>query len=162
VLDKHCVKCHNPKEPKSKSGGMDLSGKPTGHFSKSYEAILGRIGKSLAPISENSKPTVGYLPARASFSFKTTIVAMLSKGKVRLPDKALAEKAAKLAKDHKEVNLSTGELLKISNWVEANCQYYGSYWGRRHVRFKNHPNFRPAVTFDQAISTTPPKIKSKR
>ena len=162
VLDKHCIKCHNPKKPKKESGGLDLSGRATGHFSVSYEALMGKIGKSMAPVSENSKPTVGYLPARSSFSFKTTIVAMLSKGKVRLPDKALAEKAAKLAKDHKEVNLSVGELLKISNWVEANCQYYGSYWGRRHVRFKTHPNFRPEVTFPQAISTTPPPTKAKR
>ena len=87
---------------------------------------------------------------------------MLAKGKVRLPDKALAEKAAKLAKDHKEVNLSKGELLKISNWIEANCQYYGSYWGRRSSRYKGRPDYRPAVTFEQAISTTPPKIESKR
>jgi hypothetical protein len=162
VLDRHCITCHNPKKPKKESGGLDLSGRATGQFSVSYEALMGRIGKSLAPISENSKPTVGYLPARASFSFKTTVVAMLSNGKVRLPDKALSEKAAKLAKDHKEVNLSVGELLKISNWIEANCQYYGSYWGRRHVKFKSHPNFRPAVTFQQALSAQPPPTEAKR
>jgi hypothetical protein len=162
VLDKHCVTCHNPTRPKKVSGGMDMRGAPTGHFSKSYEAIMSKIGRSLASVSENSKPTVEYLPAKSSFSFKTAMVAMLSKGKVRLPDKALAQKVAKLAELHKEVQLSTGELLKISNWIESNCQYYGSYWGRRHVRYKDHPNFRPAVTFDQALSATPPKTNSKR
>jgi len=162
VLDKHCLMCHNPMQPEKVSGRMDMSGTPTGHFSKSYESIMQRIGKSLAQVSENSKPTVQYLPARSSLSFQTTMVAMLSKGKVRLPDKALAARVAKLAKEHKEVHLSAGELLKISNWIEANCQYYGSYWGRRHVRYKDRADFRPAVTFDQAISSKPPKFESKR
>jgi len=162
VLDKHCVMCHNPRQPKKVSGGMDLSGAPTGHFSRSYEAILSRIGKSLAPVSENAKPTVGYIPARSSFSFATTVIAMLSKGKISLPDKALAARAAKLAEEHKEVKITPPELLKISNWIEANCQFYGSYWGRRHVRYKNSPDFRPAVTFEQAISTTPPTTGAKR
>ena len=161
VLDKHCIKCHNPKKPKKESGGLDLTGRPTGHFSVSYEAMMGKIGKDMAPVSENSKPTVGYLPARSSLSYGTTLVAMLAKGKVRLSDKALAARAAKLAEKHKEVNLPTGDLLKISNWVDANCQYYGSYWGRRHVKFKNHPDFRPAVTFQQAISDCPPPTKAK-
>jgi hypothetical protein len=87
---------------------------------------------------------------------------MLSKGKVRLPDKALDQRATKLAVKHKEVDLSTGELLKISNWIEANCQFYGSYWGQRSARAKGRPDYRPAVTFQQAISNMPPKIESKR
>jgi hypothetical protein len=162
VLDKHCVSCHNSKAPKSKSGGLDLSGRATGQFSVSYEQLLRGLGKGLAPISENSKPTVGYLPAKSSFSFATALVAMLSKGKVRLPDKALDQRATKLAVKHKEVDLSTGELLKISNWIEANCQFYGSYWGQRSARAKGRPDYRPAVTFQQAISNMPPKIESKR
>jgi len=159
VLDKHCSKCHNPKK---KSGGVNLSGTPTALFSVSYESLMSKIGKQLAQVSENSKPTVGYLPARSCLSYGTTLVATLAKGKVRLTDKALAARAAKLAEKHKKVDLSAAELLKISNWVDANCQFYGSYWGRRHVRYKNHPDFRPNVTFEQAISTTPPRADKKR
>lgn len=81
---------------------------------------------------------------------------MLFKGKVRLTDKALAARAAKFAEKHKKVNLSPAELLKISTWIDTNCQYYGSYWGRRHVKFKNAPDFRPRATFEQAIATAPP------
>jgi len=153
VLDKHCLKCHNPKK---KSGGVNLSGAPTALFSVSYESLMSKIGKQLAQVSENGKPTVGYLSARSCLSYGTTLVAMLSKGRLRPGDKVLAQRAAKLAKKHKKVNLSTAELLKIGNWVDANCQYYGSYWGRRHIRYKSRPNFRPDVTFEQAISTTPP------
>ncbi|MBC8372427.1 MAG: hypothetical protein H8E53_02445 [Planctomycetes bacterium] len=160
VLDRHCLKCHNPKK---KSGGIDLSGTPTALFSVSYESLVSRIEKQQGPgLKEGVKESVEYLPARSCLSYGTTVVAMHSRGKVRLSDKALATRVAELAKKHKEVNLTPAALLKISNWIDANCQYYGSYWGRRHVRFKNHPDFRPDVTFPQAISTTPPKTRPKR
>ncbi len=103
-----------------------------------------------------------YLPARSSFSYNTTLVAMLSKGRVHLTDKALAERAAELAKKHEEVDLSTAELLKISNWLDANCQYYGSYWGSRNIKYKDDPDYRISVTFEQAISTTPPELTARR
>ena len=160
VLDRHCLKCHNPKK---KSGGIDLSGTPTALFSVSYESLVSRIEKQQGPgLKEGFKESVKYLPARSCLSYGTTVVAMHSRGKVRLADKALTTRVAELAKKHKEVNLTPAALLKISNWIDANCQYYGSYWGRRHVRFKNHPDFRPDVTFPQAISTTPPKTRPKR
>ena len=160
VLDRHCLKCHNPKK---KSGGIDLSGTPTALFSVSYESLVSRIEKQQGPgLKEGFKESVKYLPARSCLSYGTTVVAMHSRGKVRLADKALTTRVAELAKKHKEVNLTPAALLKISNWVDANCQYYGSYWGRRHARFKNHPNFRPAVTFQQAISDRPPPTESKR
>ena len=59
------------------------------------------------------------------------LVAMLSKGKVTLADPKQAEIAAKLAKQHKDLKLTPAELLKITNWVDTNAQYYGSWWGRR-------------------------------
>ena len=155
VLDEHCVECHNPKK---KSGDLDLMGTPTSLFSVSYESLMSRVGKRFAKLNEGQKPTVEYLPARSCLSYDTTLVAMLSKGKVHLADKALDQRAVELAEEHKEVNLSTAELLKISNWLDANCQFYGSYWGRRHVKYKNDLDFRPRVTFEQAISTTPPKV----
>ena len=155
VLDKHCITCHNAKDKKT-HGGVDLRGDPTTHFSVSYESLLGKLAPSLAPVSENSKPTVGYLPARSCLSHKTSIVAMVSGGRVTPADKALAARAARLGKKHKDLKLSTGELLKISNWIDANCQYYGSYWGRRHVRLKGRHNWRPRSTFAEAISTSPP------
>ena len=154
VLDKHCVKCHKPGK---KSGGVDLTGTPTQLFSISYESLMAGFGKRLALVLEAGGNDVGYLPARSCFSYNTTLVAMLSRGKVQLTDKGLAKRAAELAEKHKEVDLTTAELLKISTWLDSNCQYYGSYWGRRHVKYRNDPGYRPNVTFEQAISTTPPE-----
>jgi hypothetical protein len=51
-----------------------------------------------------------------------------------------------MALRHKDINLKSEELLKITNWVDTNCQYYGSWWGRRNLRYKDHPDFRPAPT----------------
>jgi hypothetical protein len=46
--------------------------------------------------------------------------------------------------------------VKITTWVDTNCQYYGSYWGRRNLDYANLPDFRPVPTFDQARSMTNP------
>jgi len=151
ILDRHCVKCHNPEKM---AGKMDLTGAPTKLFSVSYESLLSRLDKQFAKTKEGAKPTVEYLPARACFSYNTPLVAMLSKGKIRLSDKGLAKRAVELAEKHKEVDLSGAELLKISNWLDANCQYYGSYWGRRNIKFKGKSDFRPDVTFEEAISSS--------
>ncbi len=156
VLDRHCVKCHGPKK---KDGGLDLTGRPTGLFSVSYEALMSKIDQQRwARLKEGYKESVEYLPSRSCYSYGTTLVAMLARGEVRLADKTLAKRAEELAAKHKEVALSPGELLKISTWIDANCQYYGSYWGRRHVKFSSAGDFRPNVTFEQAISTVLPEI----
>ena len=46
------------------------------------------------------------------------------------------------------------DFVKLATWVDANVQYYGTYYGRKNIRYKDHPNFRPVPTFEQAISTT--------
>ena len=61
-------------------------------------------------------------------------------------------RAAELAEVHEEIELSPEELLKISNWVDTNAQFYGMYWGRKGIEHKDHPNFRPEPTFERAIS----------
>ena len=170
VLDKHCVECHGGDEPKA---GQDLSGTRTAQFSVSYESLLPerRRGKGrrkfelVGPtIGENHPKTgnVHYLHARSLGSHASILVAMLSKGKVRLQDAEQADIAAKLAAKHKKINLTQEELLKITNWVDTNGQFYGSYWGRRHIQHKDHPNFRPVSTFEEAISTIPPIPEDER
>ena len=158
VLDKHCMECHG----KNKNVKLDLRGTPTAQFSVSYEGLLAKLQPGLAAISENSKPAVGYLPARSCFSHNTHIVAMLSGGRITLANKELAARAGKLAVEHKDVKLSPGELLKISNWIDANCQFYGSYRGRRHVKHKGRPDYRPTPTFASAISALPPTTNQSR
>jgi hypothetical protein len=81
---------------------------------------------------------------------------MLSDGKVKLADPEQAKRAEKLAETHRQIELTPGELLKVTNWVDTNCQYYGSYWGRRYIKYKGMPDFRPKQTFEMATSTVNP------
>ena len=89
---------------------------------------------------------------------------MLSQGHVKLKDAKKAETAAKLAKVHEKVAkaIKPEELLKITNWVDTNGQFYGSWWGRRNLQYKDHPNFRPVPTYETAQSLTSPIPEEER
>ena len=95
-------------------------------------------------------------------SHSSLLVAMLSKGKVQLKDEKDAARAKVLIKEHKDLKLSQAELIKITTWVDSNAQFYGSYWGRKGVQHKDHPNYRPNVTFAQAINYEPILPEDKR
>ncbi len=162
VLNRHCIECHSGKEPKA---GLNLSGELTTLFCRSYESLLPerRRGKGRKPscfplvgptIGENHPKTgnVHYLPTRSIGSHNSILVAMLAPESVTLEDPEERKIAAKLAKQHAKVKLSKPELLKITNWIDTNSQYYGMYWGRRNLQHKDHPNFRPVPTFERATS----------
>ncbi len=169
VLDKYCVRCHGGKEPKA---GMDLSGELTDLWCKSYVSLVPERQSGpyfdrgvLGPVIGENHPKTGnvhYLPAKSLGSHASVLVAMLAKGKVTLADPTAAQRADKLAEQHKDINLKPEELLKITNWVDTNCQYYGSWWGRRNLEYKGHPDFRPVPTFADAIRMTSPIPEDKR
>ena len=110
-------------------------------------------------IGENHPKTdnVHYLPARSLGSHASVLAYMLSKGKTQLRDPKQLKRAKALLEKHKEINLSREELLRVTNWIDTNGQYYGSYWGARNLQFKSRPDFRMTVTFEEAIGTVPPK-----
>jgi hypothetical protein len=150
VLDRHCVKCHGGE--KEKSHQPDLRGTLTGMFSRSYEQLVNR--KYLPLIGENH-PKAGnthYLPAKSLGSHNSLLVGMLAPEQVRPKDPNMLDAATKLIEAHEEVKLKPEELLKITNWVDTNGQFYGMYWGRKNLQYKNHPNFRPVPTFERAVS----------
>jgi len=94
---------------------------------------------------------------KADLDLTGTITPLFSRSYENLVDRGyLIAKvgAAELAEVHKEVKLSPEQLLKISNWVDTNAQYYGMYWGRKNLEHKDHPNFRPVPTFKRATSYT--------
>ncbi len=162
VWNKHCLDCHSGAKPE---GGLNLSGDMTELFNVSYENLVperrkGRFDRNvLGPVIGENHPKTGnveYLPARALGSHASVLVAMLSKGKVKLADPRQAERAAKLIEVHKDVALTPEELLRVTNWVDINGQYYGSYWGRRNLEFKGRPDFRPKQTFEMATSNINP------
>ena len=170
VLDKHCIKCHGGDKEKKPKGNLILTGEPTNLFSKSYEQLtqgnLGKVQKKfLWYVGENYPKTgnVKSVAPKTLGSHSSVLVAMLAPGKIKLVDPKDIELAKKLIKKHnKKFTLTQGELIKITTWVDSNAQFYGSYWGRRNVKYKDHPNYRNNVTFQQAINTIPPLPDDKR
>jgi len=168
VWDRHCVQCHNDAK---REGGLDLRGTPTTLFNISYENLVPERRKGhfdrglLGPVIGENHPKTGnvhYLPAWSLGSHASVLVGMLCPDKVRLADAGQAERAKKLVAAHPKLKLSPEEILKVTNWVDTNCQYYGTYWGRKNLRYRDRPDFRPAPTFETASSKTPPpELKEK-
>ena len=94
-------------------------------------------------------------------SHASILVAMLNPDKVHLADPKLARRAAELAGKHKDLRIAREDMIRLTNWVDTNGQYYGSYFGRRNLRYKDHPNFRPTPTWESAIGV-PPLPEDKR
>ena len=149
VLDRHCIDCHSDKNPE---GGLNLTGRMTAMFTVSYEALLNK--KYMPFVGENFPKTghVDYVPARSYGAQNSVLAAMLAPDKITLKDPGQAKWADELAKAHEDVSLSPDEFLKITNWIDTNGQFYGMYWGRKNLQYKEHPNFRPVPTFARAAS----------
>jgi len=71
-------------------------------------------------------------------------------------------KALREGEQHKDLNLPIEDFARLATWVDASGVYYGSYWGRRLLEYRNHPNFRPVPTFSEALSTVNPLPVDKR
>ncbi len=101
-----------------------------------------------------------YREAHTLFGNQSVLLKMLGMKVWNLrPDQK--KRAARLAASCSP-KLTAAEKAKVARWVDTNCQYYGSYWGRRNIRYKKHPNYRIDVTFDQVIAPTSPTPESKR
>jgi len=121
ILDKHCVSCHNAEKAEGK---LDLSGELTTLFSRSYENI---VGKDFIKVLRENQPKTGDaspIPPYTLGSHKSKLIALIREG-------------------HEGVELSREEFIKLVTWVDANGPYYGSYFGRRNLKYKDHPDFRP-------------------
>ena len=57
-------------------------------------------------------------------------------------------------------SLTPEERIRVTNWVDTNAQYYGMYWGRKNLRYRDHPNFRPRPTFERATSMVSEPMKT--
>ena len=56
---------------------------------------------------------------------------------------------------------ASGAHLAITNWLDVNCPFHPSYWGRLNATFKTHDNFRPDIAFEDALRRTVPSKISK-
>jgi hypothetical protein len=140
VWDRHCLQCHSGAEP---DGGLDLSGERTALFNRSYENIIQR---KLIPVIGENHPKAGnnhYLPP---YSLGTHASKLLPY----------------LGEQHYGVRLTDGERIRVTTWIDSNGQYYGSYYGRKHLKYIQHGNFRPILSFQQSHANTPALPEEQR
>jgi hypothetical protein len=140
VWDRHCVSCHGPEK---KEGDLDLSGEQTALFNRSYESIMSR--RLISIIGENH-PKSGnnhYLPPYNLGTYASELFKYLGE-------------------DHYGVKLSPAERIRVTTWIDSNGQYHGSYYGRKNLKYKDHPNFRPVLTFEQSHANVPPWPEEQR
>jgi hypothetical protein len=60
-----------------------------------------------------------------------------------------------LRKGHHGVQLSREEFVRLVTWVDSNAPYYGSYFGRRNLRYRKLADFRPVPTLASACGVMP-------
>jgi len=140
ILDKHCIKCHSGSNPKTR---LDLTGQMTDLFNRSYESILDR---KLVKVVDEIGSKMGNVEATGPYtwgSHASRLVKIIRQG-------------------HENVKLSRPEFIKLVTWVDSNAQYYGSYFGRKNLKYKDHPNFRPDPTFASASGKRPIKAEKDR
>lgn len=133
VFDRHCVECHNTKRAE---GNLDLSGTLTTYFNRSYEQIMtqkqvGYVQELYGPQARAQKHNVASLPPYSLGSHASRLISVLRK-------------------NHYNVQLTQSEWLKLVTWIDANAPYYGSYFGRRNLKYRDHPDFRPVPTLESA------------
>ncbi len=102
ILDKHCVACHDGKEPKRPV----LTGAPEGWASKSFNALSKQVS-----ISGWGNANSNYEPLTQPLRFG-----------------ALASSLAKmLEKGHGKVTLTQEEWMRLYTWMDANGEFYGTF-----------------------------------
>jgi hypothetical protein len=128
VLDKHCVRCHGAEKIEGK---LDLSGALTQYFSRSYEELIDK--RFVAGFNEwSAHPPDAYpQPPYARGSHTSKLIHLLRAG-------------------HYEVKLSQAEFVRLVTWVDLNLPYYGTYFGKRNMKYQGQPDFRPTPTLESA------------
>jgi len=121
VLDKHCIGCHSGPDAKAR---LDLAGVPTESWNRAYENIIGR---GLVSSRDCAYGQSGYRPS-PPLTFGSN----------------LSRLAAKIQEDPCKGDLSKEEFIRITTWIDANTPYYGTYRGKRDLKDKGEPDFRPA------------------
>jgi len=121
ILDKNCVSCHSGEKPK---GELDLSGELTTLWSRSYENLT---RKGLV----NYLHTCGYGSSCVPLEPPTTF------GSHRSP------MVERIRKAPCKSNITREDFIKIVTWIDANAPYYGTHDGKKNLKWKSEPDFRP-------------------
>ncbi|MCY2995572.1 MAG: discoidin domain-containing protein [Planctomycetota bacterium] len=120
ILDKHCVQCHGGTDLK---GNLDLTGELTTLFNRSYENLINR--RLINNIDVD--PRSAYIPAEPPLTFGSHRSKMIDR----------------IRSGQCPVQLSQAEFIRLVTWIDANAPYYGVYEGKKNLRWKDDPEFRP-------------------
>jgi len=102
VLDRHCVVCHDGKEPNRPA----LTGEPEGAFTKSYNALVSRVS-----FTAWNRPEQNFEPMTEPLRFG-----------------AVASQLTKmLDHGHGKVTLTSEEAERLNTWMDANALFYGTF-----------------------------------
>lgn len=158
IWDRKCTSCHGEPSP---AGGLRLTGEPTLFYNTSYEELARKelAGPLISEFLSFNKGDQGnfngaYLPPKSLGSYASELVAILTQ-----------RKHPKNSKDDHTAMLTPMELMIVCRWVDSNYQFYGSYFGRHHVRWRQpdpaKPEYDPAdfrrkATFAEAVSFLAP------
>jgi hypothetical protein len=52
--------------------------------------------------------------------------------------------------------LTKEEMIQVVTWIDSNAQYYGTYYGKHHIAYRDKPGFRKLPTFEEAIDEVAP------
>ena len=139
VLDRNCVRCHSGATP---AGKLNLTAEPTKFFTRSYEELLARgCVQGFSEWTSDPKDAAP-LPPYAHGSHPSKLVQMLCKG-------------------HHDVKLSRPDFVRLVTWVDLNLPYYGSYFGRRNLRYQDGPDFRPVPTLESVLGLAPATVQKR-
>jgi len=128
ILDKRCVSCHGGESPK---GDLVLTGEPTGkYFNRSYDALT--FNAKL-----QKQALVSYLYTSTFGSASVPLEPPLSFGSHR------SNMVERILKDPCKSGLTREEFIKIVTWIDANAPFYGTHDGKKNIKWKDDPEFRP-------------------
>jgi hypothetical protein len=121
ILDRHCVRCHGAERT---DGELDLSGRLTTLFNSSYESLLREDWVQVFHENDPKTGDASPIPPYTLGSHASRLIELLRGG-------------------HEDVALTSAEFIRLVTWIDANSPYYGSYFGRRNIKHRDHPDFRP-------------------
>jgi hypothetical protein len=155
IWNKYCIECHGETNPK---GNLRLDGNLTRLFNISYEQLVSDryepqkfVDHDLVgvTIGEHHPKTgnVEYLLPKSLGSHGSVLAAMLSDGKIIISKPEKQKRVKNWKKDHADIRLTLEEQIRFQTWIDTNCQYYGSYYGRRNIKYEGRRDFRPKPIF---------------
>jgi hypothetical protein len=84
--------------------------------------------------------SIEYIPPYQTGSLSSPFAAMICGwAKTTLDNAAVNEYAAKLVAEHSDLKLSESEKLTITNWIDINCPFHPSYWGKKNAKYQAEP-----------------------